>query len=293
MTTWLDALRDLDPALALDEISPGLTAGDVLALHDHVDPPPGFRYDPAALYDTRHGLTMHLYAPDLPAPPRPGVLFVHGGGWQGGCATWHLRQACALAEHGYVAASADYRLAPAHRWPAQLEDVTNAVQWLRANAARLALDPERLVIAGTSAGGHIAAFVAVTTNDVAGAILWYPALDLERLAAVEVDVAGIAVETVLDDLLGGHSPALLREASPVTHVTPSCPPVLTLTGATDQLTPAAHMEPFHAALTTAGVDNRLIVVPDRGHQFDLYPGDWEASFSETLDFLAATVGTPS
>ena len=185
MTTWLDALRDLDPGFPLEEIAPGLTAGDVLALHDHVDPPPGFRYDAAAVYDAEHGLTMHLYAPEDPAPRRPGVLFVHGGGWQGGCATWHLRQACALAEHGYVAATACYRLAPAHRWPTQLVDVQRAIDWLRANAPTLGLDPDRLVIAGASAGGHLAAFLAVTTTDLAGAILWYPVVDLERFASVD------------------------------------------------------------------------------------------------------------
>lgn len=293
MSTWLEALRDLDPAFPLYEVAPGLTAGDVLALHDHVAPPTGFRYNPAALYDAEHKIAMHLYAPEDPAPLRPGILFLHGGGWQGGCATWHLRQACALAEHGYIAATADYRLAPAHRWPTQLEDAKSAVRWLRTNAATIGLDPARLVIAGTSAGGHLAALVAVTTSDVAGAILWYPVLDLELFATVDVQVAGITVDSVLDDFLGVHTGPLLCEASAITYVTASCPPVLTITGGRDELTPAAHMEPFHQALTNASVRNRLLVVPDKGHQFDLYPGDWEDSFDETLMFLAATVGRPS
>ena len=290
MSTWLQALRELDPALSLDEVAAGLTAGDVLALHDQIDAPPGFRYQPAAVYDAEHGLTMHLYAPEQPEPPRPGVLFVHGGGWQGGCATWHLRQACALAEHGYVAATIDYRLAPAHRWPTPLEDVKAAVSWLKERAPSLGLDPNRVVIAGASAGGHLAALVAVTTDDVAGAVLWYPVLDLERFARAGGDVAGVSVDAVLDDFLGVHTGPLLREASPITYVTPSCPPVLTLTGGRDELTTPAQMEGFHQALVEAGVPNRLLVVPGKGHQFDLYPGDWEDSFAETLAFLEQTVG---
>ncbi|HET7572621.1 MAG TPA: alpha/beta hydrolase [Gaiellaceae bacterium] len=283
--TWLEALRGLDPAFDLGEAAPGVTVADLLALHDRVEPPAGFRYDPAVVYDGGER-TLHLYAPVAPAAARPGVLFVHGGGWAGGCPTWHLRQACALAERGYVAASATYRLAPAHRWPAALEDVRAAVGWLRANAAGLGLDPQRLAIAGGSAGGHLAALAALEPElGLAGAILWYPAVDLRHFVGIEIGRSALA------DLFGGPpSDEQLDAASPTRLVHAGSPPVLTLAGELDGLTPVSTAEEFHRRLTAAGVENRLVVYPGKHHQFDLYPGGWEDSFAETVAFLERTVG---
>lgn len=285
--TWLQALRELDPEFDLEAVAPGVTVPDLIRLHDRVVPPAGFRYDPAALYASPDGLdqTMHLYAPEPLAAARPGVLFVHGGGWAGGCATWHLRQACALAELGYVAATMDYRLAPEHRWPAPLDDVRGAVQWLRANAERLSLDPERLVVAGGSAGGHLAALAALEpANALAGAILWYPAVDLRHFIALELGPER------LGDLFGEVSDDLLRATSPTELVHSRCPPVLTLCGDRDELTPPETAAAFHRRLAEEGVENRLVVYPGKDHQFDLYPGGWEDSFAETVAFLDAVVG---
>lgn len=282
--TWLEALRALEPDFDLGEAAPGVTVADLLALHDRVEPPEGFRYDPAVVYG--RDLTLHLYAPVATAAARPGVLFVHGGGWAGGCPTWHLRQACALAELGYVAASASYRLAPAHRWPAALEDVRAAVGWLRENAARIGLDAERLVVAGGSAGGHLAALAALEPElGLAGAVLWYPAVDLRDFAGTEIG------PSALGDLFGAPpSDEQLLAASPTELVHAGCPPVLTLAGELDGLTPVATAEEFHRRLAAAGVDNRLVVYPGKHHQFDLYPGGWEDSFAETVAFLERVVG---
>ena len=154
-----------------------------------------------------------------------------------------LRQCCALAEQGYVAATATYRLAPAHPWPAQLDDVLAAVAWLREHASDLGLDPARLVIAGTSAGGHLAALAALDPGaGLAGAILWYPAVDLAVVAEHEVGPDTLAG-------LFGKPPTAqqLRAASPTHRVSPGCPPVLTLTGELDEITP-----PWTAKDFTAG-----------------------------------------
>jgi len=262
--TWIEILRDL------------------AALHDHVDPPPGFRYEPAAAYRTVDGreLTMHLYAPVDPEPLRAGVLFVHGGGWMGGCPTWHLRQCCALAERGNVAATMSYRLAPADRWPAQLEDVLAGVAWLREQAPGLGLDRDRLVIAGGSAGGHLALHAALAPETrLAGTILWYPAWDLRAFEHAES----------LTALLGDAPTDDGREAAtPRVHA--GCPPVLTLAGELDTLTPPETARALHRRLDELGVENRLVVYPGRDHQFDLYPGGWEDSFAETVAWVERVAG---
>jgi acetyl esterase/lipase len=286
--TWIEGLRKLDPDLDLGPVASGVTVRDLLALHDRVAPPPSFHYDPRAVYRSVDGrdLSLHLYRPHDTALARPGLLFIHGGGWTGGCPTWHLRQCCALAEQGYVAATATYRLAPAHPWPAQLDDVLAAVAWLREHASELGLDPGRLVIAGTSAGGHLAALAALAPGaGLAGAILWYPALDLAVVAEHEVGPDTLAG-------LFGKPPTAqqLRAASPTHRVSPGCPPVLTLTGELDEITPPWTAEDFHRRLTEAAVENRLVVYRGKDHQFDLYPGGWEDSFAETLAFLETVVG---
>ena len=293
--TWLQAMRDMSPD---EEAVPGVSIAAMLALHDHLDAPPGSVHDPAVQVAEVDGgpLTMSLYRRADPGERRPGVLFVHGGGWAGGCPTFHARHCSALAEQGYVTASVAYRLVPSVRWPDPLLDCKRALRWLRANHGQIGLDPERIAVAGGSAGGHLAAMLALTpgryepedapaaSSQVCGAVLWYPAIDLP--ATTHLPEAKAMVEA----LLGSLDPALLAEASPINHVHPGAPPVLTLTGGLDQLTTARDMRRFHDALDAAGVPNRLRIFPDADHAFDFAPGHWEACYAEMSAFLAEVTG---
>ena len=96
--------------------------------------------------------------------PRPGIVWIQGGGWRNkageGKVLW--RHAAHLAALGYPGANLTYRLAPGHRFPAQLDDVRAGVRWVRRHAAELGIDPQRLGAAGESAGGHLAALLATT-----------------------------------------------------------------------------------------------------------------------------------
>jgi acetyl esterase/lipase len=115
-------------------------------------------------------------------------------------------------------------------------------------------------------------------------VLWYPAVDLRHFVGTEIGWA-------LTDLFGGPpSGEQLRAASPTELVHAGCPPVLTLCGDRDSVTPVETAEEFHRRLAAAGVENRLVVYPGKDHQFDLYPGGWEDSFAETVAFLERTVG---
>ena len=110
-----------------------------------------------------------LYFPlEMPATGKlPAVVWIHGGGWISGQrnAKRELSICSTLARHGYVAMSIDYLLSDHHQavWPTNLWDCKLAVRWLRKNAVRLGVDPERLGVMGGSAGGHLAAMVALTT----------------------------------------------------------------------------------------------------------------------------------
>ena len=107
-------------------------------------------------------LLLDLYLPAEPVGrPTPVIVFLHGGGWSGGTRTTGPDFRRYFAQDGFAMASIEYRLTPSIAFPANVEDVRTAVRWLKANAAAHALDPDRICLWGTSAGGHLAAVAAL------------------------------------------------------------------------------------------------------------------------------------
>jgi dienelactone hydrolase len=100
-------------------------------------------------------LTLHLAKLKNAEGRRPVIAYIHGGGWRAGSKDGHKLDAIEAAKRGYVAVSIGYRFAPAHLFPAQIEDVKCAIRWLRANADELGIDPERIGAIGYSAGAHL------------------------------------------------------------------------------------------------------------------------------------------
>ena len=115
-------------------------------------------------YASRDGgdLVLDLYVPAEPIRrPVPVIVFLHGGGWSGGTRTTGPDFKRYFAQDGFAMASIEYRLTPSHLFPAAVEDVRTAVRWLKANAAAQNIDPDRICLWGTSAGGHLAAVAAL------------------------------------------------------------------------------------------------------------------------------------
>ena len=106
---------------------------------------------------------MDIIRPQTPGL-HPAVLAIHGGGFRAGSRKGYLSTCVTLVKRGYVCATADYRLAPAAPFPAAVYDVKAAVRYLRANATRLGIDPQKIGVMGSSAGGHLALFLGVTGN---------------------------------------------------------------------------------------------------------------------------------
>jgi len=108
---------------------------------------------------------LDIYRPAEPGPsPRPVVLYMHGGAFQSLSKDTHWLMGLAFARRGYVVFSINYRLAPKHRFPAGLQDACTAARWVHENAARWGGDPDRLVLAGESAGANLAATLALLTS---------------------------------------------------------------------------------------------------------------------------------
>ena len=278
------------------EVLPGVTLREGREmLRRPVTDPPGATFLPSVAYSSAAGDVgqMALYARRDPTERAPIVAFVHGGGWASGHHYGALRYAHPLAAHGYVTATFTYRLADEAPWPASLEDTKCAVRWLRRHARELGGDPDRIVLCGDSAGGHLAAMTALTpgsyegdggweteSSHVHGAFLVHPAVDLP--AMVDEGVYPPAADYFGEDLAA---------ASPVTRVSSQCPPVLTVTGDADRVVPVAHVERFHHKLAEAGVPERLEVLPGRDHGFDLVASDFARCSALLHEFLVSTFGT--
>jgi acetyl esterase/lipase len=212
----------------------------------------------------------------------PAVLIIHGGGWSGGDkgAAREINIGTTLALNGYVGFSINYVLATENHptWPQNLYDCKTAVRWLRKNAQRLNLDPAHIGVIGGSAGGHLAAMVAMTRPeaglDPRGP---YPEYSCRVQAAVDlygpVDLITWPKTARLSMMPASRDekPELYRIASLTTYAHKSNPPLLILHGTADKAVPVEQSTMLAEALTKAGAEHELIVVEGAPHSFHLQP----------------------
>jgi acetyl esterase/lipase len=182
---WLDML----PAVTLTDDESLLAARSSLAQLAEVLP----AYEPVHPVDVRDtavpgpsdapDVPVRVYAPADRAAAVPGLLYIHGGGFvMGDLDTFDAHLLRVVDELGIVIVSVDYRLAPEHPFPAPVEDCYAALNWVAAKADELGIDPARLGVAGESAGGGLAAAVALLARDRGG-----PALCFQYLGIPELD----------------------------------------------------------------------------------------------------------
>jgi acetyl esterase/lipase len=208
--------------------------------------------------------------------------------------------ALALAEDGYVTFNVDYRLtgdpAGEHLWPAQLDDVQRAVRWVRANADRYGVDPNRVGAYGHSAGGHLAAMLGVREVRVTGD----PELadSSSRVNAVvtiagQMDLGipypGVFDRQALVALLGGtpdEVPEAYRDASPITWVDAKSAPFLIIHGGADPMIPVEHARQMADALHVDEVEVVSIEIPTGDH---FLVAEWSVAGPWTRTFFAVTL----
>jgi acetyl esterase/lipase len=226
-------------------------------------------------------LLLDLYRDETSSEPLPLVVWIHGGGWVGGDKA-NNAMGVPLAGQGYVVASINYRLSKAAPFPAQIEDCRAAIRWLRAHAARYGIDPKRVGVWGSSAGGHLVALLGTAGDATRWDTVGGDADQSARVQAVcdfygpaNLDVAkmpgkGRGPESPVGRLLGGpvdERKELARQASPVTHVSADDPPFLIFHGEQDETVPIEQSEMLAEALLKAGVEVRFVRVKNAGHGF--------------------------
>lgn len=272
-----------------------LLCSRTIAAEDNAAPerpklPPGFvaEYDVKYVADGDEAQSLDIYFPEKRAgEPLPLLVWIHGGGWQGGSKARppYLNQ----LPRGYVVASIEYRFSQKAPFPAQIQDCQAAIRWLRANAEKYGIDPDRVGVGGASAGGHLAALLGTSGGKKAFEAIGGNEEQSDRVQAVcdifgptdfwtvisqaEEDKnvksalkwnEGDPYSRLIDGKLG-QDKAKCEAVSPVNYVSKDDPPFLILHGDRDNLVPYAQSVELRDLLADAGVEVTLQRLPGAGH----------------------------
>lgn len=314
-----------EPTHAIPPITIGPPGADQGLPDYQVDFAQGVRMRPDVVYWSPRGyrpLRMDIYQPPptVRNQPLPVILFIHGGGWIAGDSRSFSPIGnfpsilAGIAARGYVVASLDYRFSREARWPAQAQDVKAAIRWLRANAADLDVDPQRVGVWGISAGGQLSAVAATTCglpvlqpdgqvlpglkgadpgngDCVQAAAAWFGVYDMttlthqaEQAGAMSRKVDGAPEWRLLGCMPDDCPTEKLTSASAVLTLDCETPPVLLVTGDSDKVVPPAQTLQFADALAAQDKPHELMVMPGAGHNLSATDGKGTArSLQQALD----------
>jgi alpha-L-fucosidase 2 len=246
-------------------------------------------------FDPKQNLRLDAYQPKGRGP-HPAVIIAHGGGWEAGDRVTYITPILEpLARAGFAWFSIDYRLTPRFRHPDQLEDLRQAIRFVRANARRFRVDPRRIAILGESASGQMAAQLATeeateAAIDVAAVVSFYGVYDFEPMAR---DLSPRSIPTRLFGIekLDEASRATLRRYSPLHNIRSGMPPMLLLCGTKDGL--YAQQQAFAAALDRAGVPYETFIVEGAPHGMENWEGHpaWMEYKTKLVDWLKIKLAT--
>jgi acetyl esterase len=245
------------------------------------EPPELKSVQPLAISAPHGSIPARVYTPLKPRQANglaPCLVFFHGGGWVIGDLDSHDVVCRKLADEGeLIVISVDYRLAPEHKFPAAVEDAITATRWIAENAKQLGIDASRLTVGGDSAGGNLAAVVAISARDgngpaVAGQLLIYPATDLALThpSHSEPETSILLTHSVIrwfrDHYLNGDADVSDWRASPArTNTLVGQPPAYVLTAGGDPLRDEG--EEYARRLKEAGVPVTFRTFPGQFHGF--------------------------
>jgi acetyl esterase len=230
-------------------------------------------------------LKLWIFGESDPKAKKPAIVFFFGGGWNGGSPAQFENQARHFAKRGMIAITADYRVKSRHGVQVVecVKDAKAAIAWVRENAQRLGIDPDRIAASGGSAGGHLAA----STGTISGfgsderpnaMILFNPACTLAPIADWQPRGAGAGLST---ERLGVEAEVI----SPAHHIGAHTPPTLILHGKADTTVPYASVVAFESVMKKAGRPCQLVGYDGAGHGFFNRGEDYRKTLAEADAFL--------
>jgi len=253
--------------------------------------PRGFEGATTEIYKTIDDveLRIHIFSPEIQSKkPKPAIVFFFGGGWKGGTPKQFEQHCRYLASRGMIAMTAEYRIRNLHQTLAQacVRDGKSAIRWVRANSKRLGIDPNRIVAAGGSAGGHVAACTGVLKgfeDEQTGSsrpnamVLFNPALVLAPIAGSELPFPKDKMDELTERM--GVAP---KRLSPWHNVSKGVPPTLTLHGQADTTVAFWTARVFHEKMETSGNRSELAGFIDQPHGFFNFGKDENKMFRATV-----------
>lgn len=283
-----------------------LACGCAPASPEVVGPLPGMSVPPSTAYPgvsfiddvdfgAADGIRLDVCMPESRGPrPLPAIISVHGGGWSAGDkAQRPWRDTCAwLASEGFVVFQTNYRLAPAHPYPVAIDDITMAVEWIRADAQtkEFGHDPARLGAFGDSAGGNLVSLLGTRGEGgtragtrVAAVVELSAPLDLTRAGAQLGELSTSFQQVQLDYLAcASYDDCPQAEAaSPHAHIDATDPPFLIL-HSTGDFIPVEQAEAFTAGLERSGVDVTFTEVDGAAHALGMLDAELRGSIADWL-----------
>jgi len=248
-----------------------------------------------------HELKLDIAYPKANKGKIPAIMDIHGGGWVLG--DKNPNEAVTYAINGFVGISIQYRLSTVAKFPAAVQDCKAAVRWVRANAQKYGIDPDKIGVMGESAGGHLVSLIGTSGGDpyLEGSGP-YPEYSSKVQAVVDnfgpIDLmtqkdtpSPMDPDPTIGPVAGWlgkppqQVPELVKKANPLTYLDPGDPPILIIHGENDSLVPIAQSELFYDALTKAGVKSKLVSVKNAGHGFE--PDPKGAAISPSADEIKA------
>jgi triacylglycerol lipase len=210
----------------------------------------------------------------------PAIIMIHGGAWMAGDKWNVIDHAIQMAESGFVVMAINYRLAPAHPWPAQLEDCQAALKWISEHRKQWNADMDRVGVWGYSAGGHLALMIALQQGPdvprVRACVAGGPPCDLDFIPLKS---------QMLSAFLGGSReqfPERYREASPIHLLSSDDPPLYIFHGEDDSIVPIENSQKLHRKSVALGIQNDYRMVSNLGHLMTFID---RQSRLDAIDFL--------
>lgn len=229
-------------------------------------------------------LRLHVFRPAKAKKRerRPAIIYFFGGGWTFGTPLQFYRECAYYASKGMVAISAEYRISYLHKTTPfeSVEDARDAIRWLRANEILLNINPDQIVAAGASAGGHLAAVTGIIkdTSEKEATISSKPNLLLLYYPVVDDSAKGVVPEEMKKRY---------QEISPLHNIDHTAPPALFLLGTKDALIPVKTAEEFKKKMEAVGVDCELHLFEGTGHPIFYYAKDLTENYTKILELSDA------
>jgi len=231
-------------------------------------------------------LKLHIWSPQIEGKDRPCVVFFFGGGWTSGNYRQFARQSAYLASRGMVAASAEYRIRGTHKTTPDVcvEDAKSAIRWVRAHADQLGIDPAKVIAAGGSAGGHLAAATALVLDFDS---------ETDDLSISAIPNALVLFNPVLNpssndrEIFSGDGKPIAKAISPSLFLHEKAPPAILFYGTVDNL--SAHGAEYADKAKGLGLDVELWWGAEQQHGF-FNESPWLEVTTERMDQYLIQLG---